>query len=656
MTPVAPEPVDSVKPIRFIAVGGRMQAPAPLIYVRTCGLLTLEIVQEVVSSDPPLARYRSLTPEQLHGRGATPALLLLKLLLSRPHRFALRDWLTEQFCHDREIFASLRLDNIAWLLRSLLCPPNYAELRTQLVMHHRSASESGNGYHLAPYPLIWTDGDALCWNVEQAARMERFGDDPLPFWERAYALARRGSYLPDEAYSDWAAARRGEVAGLLRQSVQALARLYLARHGETGEEEALLLLRSYWQEHPQEEDVLRPLMELLGQRECYQEALEYYEHLKSLLEADDCQPDPRTQDVAAYLKTKQIKRQQVTMHTGASAQCSRLLSSKAPIQRTLLPFQPRLLFSQEDRQDIIDEENVSKGQIDLESQNIEQNERTGLSFRMEEQDGASAVNMDNERRKLIKGIGIGIGVTSLSLFFPDFSSLASISEQLKQYHEQVPLHWDGFFTIPEQSAIPAIEAVILHLQRLSPYANTSQQEIIQTLLCQYHQLAADQFRDRGQIDKALKHGNLAIYFAEHLRHVELLAAALYRRGLTYFDAGQIDAASRDLNDALPFARISRPQLKGMVSMEAGRFLAHLARSKRDEVEATCLLDQTEHIVGQGYLEADAGYVKLNQGRYHIGRAATLLALKHPQEALKELQVAERLTPTEYQRRHAYINI
>jgi len=113
MTPVAPEDVASVRPIRFITVGGRMQVPAPLIYGRTCGLLTLEIVQEVVSSDPPLARYRSLTPEQLRGRGATPARLLLKLLLSRPHRFALRDWLTEQFCHDRELFASLRLDNLA---------------------------------------------------------------------------------------------------------------------------------------------------------------------------------------------------------------------------------------------------------------------------------------------------------------------------------------------------------------------------------------------------------------------------------------------------------------------------------------------------------------------------------------------------------------
>src|SRR5579885_2491931 len=103
---------------------------------------------------------------------------------------------------------------------------------------------------------------------------------------------------------------------MLRQSVQALARLYLERHGKTGEEEALLVLRSYWQEHPREEDVLRPLMELLGQRECYQEALEYYEQLKSLLEADDCQPDPRTQDVAEYLRTLQVRR---TPHTREAA-------------------------------------------------------------------------------------------------------------------------------------------------------------------------------------------------------------------------------------------------------------------------------------------------------------------------------------------------
>lgn len=308
MTPRASEDADQVKPIQFMTVGGRDQVPAPLIRVSTCGLLTVETIQEVVSADPPLARYASLPPEQLRGRGTAPALLLLKLLVSQPRRYALRDWLMEQFCPDRELFTSNRLWNIAWLLRRLLCPPDYADLRTQLVAYVYSASGSGSGYQLAPYPLIWIDIDALAWNVEQAARMERFGDDPLPFWERAYELARRGSYLPDELYCDWTESRREEVAGMLRQSVRALARLSLQRQGKASEEEALLLLRSYWHEHPYEEDVLRPLMELFGRRECYQEALASYEKLKRLLEEEEREPDARTRDIAKYLRARQIRR------------------------------------------------------------------------------------------------------------------------------------------------------------------------------------------------------------------------------------------------------------------------------------------------------------------------------------------------------------
>ncbi len=308
MTPRASEEADQVKPIRFIAVGGRDQVPAPLIRVSACGLLAVETIQEVVSADPPLARYALLSPEQLRGRGTAPALLLLKLLVSRPRRFALCDWLKEQFCPDREPFTSNRLYNLAWLLRCLLCSPDYAALRTQLVAYVYSASGSGSGYQLAPYPLIWIDFDALTWNVAQAARMERFGDDPLPFWERAYELARRGSYLPDELYCDWTESRREEAAGMLRQSVRALARLSLQRRGKAVEEEALLLLRSYWHEHPYEEDVLRPLMELLGRRECYQEALASYEKLKELLEEEKREPDVRTRDLAKYLRARQIRR------------------------------------------------------------------------------------------------------------------------------------------------------------------------------------------------------------------------------------------------------------------------------------------------------------------------------------------------------------
>lgn len=310
--PQAPEHTDHIRPIQLITVGDQTQVPAPFIRVTTCGLLTIEIVEEVVSTDPPLARYASLTPEQLRGRGTAPSLHLLKLFLNRHERFASRDWLMEQFCRDGELFSAVRLDNIVSLLRSLLCPSASAPLRTHLVAHVRGSTRSQDGFQLASYPFIWVDSDALTWHVQQAARMERFGDDGLPFWERAYQIAKRGPYLPDEIDSDWTTFRCREVVGMLRQSVQALARLYATRHGGAGEEEALLLLRSYWQAHPREEDALRPLMELLARRECYHEALEYYEQLQKLLAQDDLQPDAQTQDLAEYVRTKQLQRAPLT--------------------------------------------------------------------------------------------------------------------------------------------------------------------------------------------------------------------------------------------------------------------------------------------------------------------------------------------------------
>jgi tetratricopeptide (TPR) repeat protein len=323
-----------IRSVRLVSVGEQEQAPAPLVRVMTCGLLTLEIAQERVSADPPQARYAVLTPDRLRGRGVGPALSLLKLLVSRPQRFAPADWLLEQFCQSEgEAFSSKRLDTLAWLLRDLLCPSAYATLRRQIVAHTRAMG--GAGYQLAGYPLIWVDHEALCWNVEQAVRMERFGDDPLPFWQRAYELAKRGEYFPDEVYSEWAEARREEIAGLRRQSVLALARLFTEREGRAGEEEALVLLRSSWTEHPRDEDILRPLMELLGKREGYQEALGYYAKLCDLLSEDDQQPDSHTQDVVEYLRAKRIRR---TSQSSTHAQEVECIADRknAIIQQTVL--------------------------------------------------------------------------------------------------------------------------------------------------------------------------------------------------------------------------------------------------------------------------------------------------------------------------------
>jgi hypothetical protein len=314
-----------IHPIQFIEQEQEVPLPVPLIRVTCCGMMMLEVLKEVVSTDPPLGRYEVISTQVLRGRGAVPSMMLLELLGSQPHRFATKDWLITQLQQEMESGALVRLDTVASQLRKQFRGfqgEDANALGLVLVAYLRNGRGSGPGYQLAPYPLIWLDTDALAWNVEQAARMERFGQDALPWWERAYALASHGEYLPDEPYSEWAANKRAEVEGALRQCVHALHHLYLAHHGAAGAEEAMRLLRSYWLSHKTDEDALRPLMELLGEQECYNEAEEDYQQfllalaeLRPTKNGHPREPDPRTQDIREYLRIKQIQRQRVESPT-----------------------------------------------------------------------------------------------------------------------------------------------------------------------------------------------------------------------------------------------------------------------------------------------------------------------------------------------------
>jgi hypothetical protein len=191
-------------------------SPVPLVRIFTCGDLHLEVLQSPAQS-LDAACYAVPPSLQFPCRGTAPALALLKLLLSRPQRYGARDWLCEHLHPgEEEAVSPARLHDIASSLRSLLCPPitdreSRDRLRRHLLTYIPSATESGPGYRLAPYPLIWLDSDALLWSVEQACRLERFGEDAQVFWERAYALSRRGEYLVEEPYSDWAQMRRTQV-------------------------------------------------------------------------------------------------------------------------------------------------------------------------------------------------------------------------------------------------------------------------------------------------------------------------------------------------------------------------------------------------------------------------------------------------------------
>ena len=279
----------------------------PSVRIWLCGPFQLDWL------DSTTGNTSSFLAQDLQGRDSTQALSLLKLLLCQPERQAHRDWIMEQFWpeHSRSV-ATHRLENVFSSLRKLLLPPSGGE---SLLHSTRGKKNSGVLYSLPAYPRMWVDSDAITWNVEQAARMERFGDDSLSFWQRAFDLLKRGPLLTDEPYASWVKERRELLDGYTRQCVHALAHLYLTHYGEASKAEAVLLLRTYWQQHKTDEDALRPLLELLGEQERYQEAEEYYQQL--LLAFTDLdttedekprEPDARTRDIRDYLSVKQIRR------------------------------------------------------------------------------------------------------------------------------------------------------------------------------------------------------------------------------------------------------------------------------------------------------------------------------------------------------------
>ncbi len=311
------ESTEAVYPIRYEQVGHLHQVPTPLVRVTTCGGFHLDVVQEVISVDPPLGRYRLITLEQ-RPKGSSTGLTLLKMLASRPEHYASKDWLAEYIPRMRSSDDEkeenwgrglVRIDNVVSLLRSLLCPPGIAQedtARKMLVAYIKNHKDSGPGYQLASLPLLWLDVDVIAATVQQACQQEQDGHDALAAWEQVYALAAKGSYLPQEPYSDWATDKRAEIDGSLKQAVLALRRLLLARYGEAGEERVLVLLRTYWQMHPMDEDVLRPLMELLSKRECVQEALECYQRLCEQVEQEGGTPHLRTQRTVENLRLGHI--------------------------------------------------------------------------------------------------------------------------------------------------------------------------------------------------------------------------------------------------------------------------------------------------------------------------------------------------------------
>jgi DNA-binding SARP family transcriptional activator len=272
-------------------------SPTPWLRIHTLGRFQIDWV------DPLSVEVTPLPVKKLRGPNAATALGLLKALLSCPDRFATRAWLNEQFWpNSRHKTAEERLNDVVSSLRALLRPEGCTEMFVHFV---HGTDGRGTGFRLDTYPQLWCDADAFEWYVKHAMLLDQRGQDSTACWERAYVLAERGPYLPEQVYEEWARQKRDYLTGLVRDCIHRWTTL-LRRMGHV--DEAIMRLRSYWLEHPTDEDALRPLLDMLGERGRFREAEEYYDKARLALAEDGQIIDERTTETIESVKALKIQR------------------------------------------------------------------------------------------------------------------------------------------------------------------------------------------------------------------------------------------------------------------------------------------------------------------------------------------------------------
>jgi DNA-binding SARP family transcriptional activator/tetratricopeptide (TPR) repeat protein len=609
----------------------RASSGFPSVRIWLCGPFYMEWV------DPATGHASPLSDEDLRGKDAAQVLSLLKLLLCQPGRQAHRDQIMEQFWPEHaQSVASHRFHNITSTFRKLLCPQDGVPLLPPI----SGRKDSSSIYTLPAYPRLWVDSDAIAWNIEQAARMERFGDDALPFWQRAFDLLKRGPFLADELYASWAQAKRTELEGYYRHCVHALSLLYLTRYGHAGKAEALLLLQTYWQEHPSDEDALRPLMELLGEQERYQEAEACYQQcclaLRELGPGEDGQPrtpDPRTQDLREYLRTKQIQRERPLIHSTEGDKFVAPSSSLAPIRQSETPAP----FSDPVTQGILEADRILEGNI-----------------------------MDQLRRQLLvktlKGTGVAILAShNIGLVRPEIaerltnaltrplglagpSSLLHNEELLSIYTTDIPIYWRLYFDGHIAEVSRMLPECLSHLLALASQPSLYQKQAA-GLASKVSQLACMLALQEQKFGDAFLYARQGFQHGEWAEDPNLQAASLIRKALVYFYLKKPEQKLQVYQEALQYEAAVSPLVRARIYMglsEAYSNLVALGDLEREQ-EARHYLDVSYEAL-PGSPKEDPSFSYTHFGSPKGYESLLYLDLQQPQKAWDLLEAQSHTMP------------
>ncbi|HEY1354589.1 MAG TPA: BTAD domain-containing putative transcriptional regulator [Ktedonobacteraceae bacterium] len=265
----------------------------PLVKIFTMGEFALKRLTSVASpraEESP--HYAPVSPREWGSR--RPALLLLKVLLCRPNRRAVKEELIEAIWPDCEsLNGAHALDSAASILRRHVLQTGEQE---SLLLTVRSRGETI--FKLPGQCRLWVDSDAFLELAARALGARGRGCEQLPLLEAAHALSR-GGFLEDDLYAQWAQRRRHTVEGARHRVLYRLVDLYL-EEACVGQAEELLFAEL--ERDATDEDALCRLMVLLVDQGRRREALQLYHSSVVALREEQSEPAMYTRDLATRIR------------------------------------------------------------------------------------------------------------------------------------------------------------------------------------------------------------------------------------------------------------------------------------------------------------------------------------------------------------------
>ena len=244
-----------------------------------------------------------------------------------------------------------------------------------------------------------------------------------------------------------------------------------------------------------------------------------------------------------------------------------------------------------------------------------------------------------------------------------FRSMCLDTDILTRYHNVQREIWTDYFTDDGQDALKKAHRESRHLREMIGLTQGEQQRQLIELESVCQQFIAAVALERRDFSTVFPHAHRAVMYAREIEKNDLLASALLRRGMAYYGYGHVAQASKDIDEASSLVQYTSAHVKGTVFQNAGMIHAHLLQDTTDVRAALGWLDHAESLARSGTFTEDPYFLKFNSGMYHIRRAIALIAIgrankrRHSfQEALNELELAQRTTSPEMTRRHALIDL